>query len=315
MRVRAFVVPLELTGRMRKAVLGAVGALSMLLGGCVFAGNDELDAEVDALSDWARTEPALEDLKFYRGISGGFQSSTVNVSGDVAAETVPEFVDALVALHNKEAEVQQGAIRELTSHVSAEIGGTSFWWTGPFPSEQFGGEVAGVLSPFAAPEVEKVEVSAASREGAYRGWVYREASISDGEARDFRDAAYEHLGARGGDFALHGFPPAGRLLLDDAAAALPFIERVAAASRMRLDSVDNRGTNSVWGFYTEDPFDEADVCTVVELLASPVDGKTATLVLYGPDGRLGRAYVGQPRDAQPARNEPWSAQLQAIAAS
>ena len=296
---------------MRRAVLGVVGALAMLLGGCA----DPVADEVAQLESWAKTLPALQDVNFTRVVAGGFKSSDISVGGSLNVDTVPEFVDALVALRSKEIEVQEGAISAFTSHLSADIDGTDFSWEGPFPSEEFGGDMTEILAPFAAPAVGEIEVTVVTSDGGFTGRVYREASISDGEARDFRDAAYEHLGARGTDFALHGFPPAGRLLLDDAREVIPFIERVAAASRMRLDSVDNRVTNSVWDFYTEDPFDEADVRAVVELLATPIDGKTATLVLHGPDGRLGMAYVGQSRDEQPAGNEPWSAQLQAIAAS
>lgn len=306
---------IKVTRMVRRILLGVFGALALLLGACA----DPVKDEVAALSVWAESDPVMRDLTFTRVVAGGFESSVVSVGGELNVDSVPAYIDALVALRGKEKEATKGAITEFTSHVSADIGGTTFSWEGPFPEEAFGAESAEMLAPFAAPAVEKVEVTASGSDGGFAGRVYREASISDGEARDFRDAAYEQLGADGRSFTLSGFPPVGRLLLDSESAThaelLAHIDRVAAASRMRLDAVDNHGRNSVWDFYTEEPFDDAGVRAVVELLASPVDGKTATLIIRGPDGKLGTAYAGRPRDTQPAGNEPWSAQLQAIAAS
>lgn len=306
---------IKVTRMVRRILLGVFGALALLLGACA----DPVKDEVAALSVWAESDPVMRELTFTRVVAGGFESSVVSVGGELNVDSVPAYIDALVALRGKEKEATKGAITEFTSHVSADIGGTTFSWEGPFPEEAFGAESAEMLAPFAAPAVEKVEVTASGSDGGFAGRVYREASISDGEARDFRDAAYEQLGADGRSFTLSGFPPVGRLLLDSESAThaelLAHIDRVAAASRMRLDAVDNHGRNSVWDFYTEEPFDDAGVRAVVELLASPVDGKTATLIIRGPDGKLGTAYAGRPRDTQPAGNEPWSAQLQAIAAS
>ena len=49
--------------------------------------------------------------------------------------------------------MQDGAINGMTSHLSADIDGTNFSWEGPFPSEEFGGD----MTDFAADSDARLE--------------------------------------------------------------------------------------------------------------------------------------------------------------
>ena len=311
----------------RKAIFGVVGLFALLLGGCV----DPVDDDVAALVRWAQADPIFKDVTFSQVIAGGFESSDVSVGGAVNVDSVPGLFAALTALREKEVEAQGGDIRRFTSHVSADIGGTVFTWEGPFPDEKFAAEAAEIFAPFAADAVGKVDITATNSDGLFAARVLRAASISDSEARYFRDAAFGHLGPRGAHFSMFGFPaasparmdgfpgwsaPAPKLLLDAGGTTYPAlldqIERVDNASEMFLYSVDNHGSHSVWHFYTDAPFDEGGIRAIKELLLQPVDGKTATVVVTGPDGDRGMAFVGQPRARQPHSDAPWAGQLQAL---
>ena len=50
--------------------------------------------------------------------------------------------------------MQEGAINAMTSHLSADIDGTNFSWEGPFPSEEFGGD----MTDFAADSDARLEL-------------------------------------------------------------------------------------------------------------------------------------------------------------
>lgn len=290
---------------MRKVIAGVVGAVVLALSGCV----DPSAEEQEALAQWAATDPVFEGLTFSSVIAGGIPSSTIAVSGSVNVDGAPEFVAALVTLHEKGEELNQ----EMTSHVHADLDGTAFKWQGPFPTAEFGAKSGEQLAPFAAPEVAEVSISASSSDGELSVGVLRETSISDGAAREFRDRACEHLDAHGGGiFNLRGFPLHKPARLDgvpgwgdlapslklspDSGSVNAFVEqaeRVDAASNLYLYETGNTGPLSVWYFYTDGEYDPAELDPIKKILSQSVDGKAANLIVNGPEGEIQRTIVGE----------------------
>ncbi|WP_297851587.1 hypothetical protein [uncultured Corynebacterium sp.] len=289
---------------MRKVIAGVVSAVVLALSGCV----DPTAEEQEALAQWAATDPVFEGLTFSSVIAGGIPSSTIAVSGSVNVDDAPEFVAALVTLHEKGEELNQ----EMTSHVHADLDGTAFKWQGPFPTAEFGAKSGEQLAPFAAPEVAEVSISASSSDRGLDVMVWRETSISDSAAREFRDHVFGHLDMHERDtFTLRGFPlhkPArldGIADWDDLAPNLQLrpqgarlsalveqAERVDAATSLYLYNAGNIGPLSVWYFYADGEYDPAELDPVKEILSQSVDGKAANLIVEGPDGEIEQTTVG-----------------------
>lgn len=293
-----------MVGMIRKVLAGFVGAVVLALSGCA----DPTAEEQEALAQWAATDPVFEGLTFSSVIGGGIPTGTVQVSGSVNVDDAAEFVAALVTLHDKGEELNQ----KMTSHVQAELGSTAFKWQGPFPTADFGAETAEQLALFAAPEVAEVSISASSSDRGLDVMVWRETSISDSAAREFRDHVFGHLDMHERDtFTLRGFPLHKRARLDGIAdwddlapnlqlrpqgarlsALVEQAERVDAATSLYLYNAGNIGPLSVWYFYADGEYDPAELDPVKEILSQSVDGKAANLIVEGPDGEIEQTTAG-----------------------
>ena len=290
------------------------------------------------LDEWAAEDPVMKDLTFSYAGAEPEEFTRADVSGSLNVGSVPEFFAALVALEGKGPE--PGRTTELTAAgVSADIDGTTFTWSGELPDAEKAADAEELYAPFAAPEVKKLKLHAPHRI-EIDAEVTRNMSVSDDDARAFRDEAYSHIQPHpDASFVLMGFPlakpaqergttgvPGGegepfllpRLqLVSEYTTYTELVEQaehVDAASDMFLTSVNNaEGPDSEWTFYTEDEFDEEGLRAIKEILTEPVDGKRVWVRIEGPDGLLGTVKVGKPR-ARPKAYEqhPWEERMQEV---
>lgn len=293
------------------------------------------------LDEGAAEDPVMKDLTFSYAGSNPEEFTRADVSGTLNVGSVPEFFAALVALEGKGPE--PGHKTELTaSGVSAEIDGTTFTWSGQLPDAEKAADAEELYTPFAAPEVEKLDLHAPHRT-EIDAEVTRNMSVTDDEARAFRDEAYSHVQKYpDASLMLMGFPlakpaqergttgvPGGeekqflwpRLQLvteyTTYADLVEQAEQVDAASDMFLTSVNNaEGLDSEWTFYTEGEFDEEGLRAIKEILTEPVDGKDVWVRIEGPDGLLGTAKVGMPRMRPKAYEQhPWEERMRDVLGS
>ena len=147
--------------------------------------------------------------------------------------------------------MQDGAINAMTSHLSADIDGTSFSWEGPFPSEEFGGD----MTDFAADSDARLELC---------GFPLMHST----EFVEQQDCAPPEL-------ALNPEDGTYQELLERA-------NRIDVATDMSLTVVSGTREHreeeySVWGFYTEGEFDEEGLRAVKEILSETPE-KRPTLI-------------------------------------
>lgn len=292
-------------------------------------------SNMKSLDEWAAEDPVMKDLTFSYVGAEPEEFTRAEVSGTLNVGSVPEFFAALVALEGKGPE--PGRATKLTAAgVSADIDGTTFTWSGELPEAEKAADAEELYAPFAAPEVKKLKLHAPHRI-EIDAEVTRNMSVSDDDARAFRDKVYSHIQPHpDASFVLMGFPlakpaqergttgvPGGegeqfllpRLQLvteyTTYAELVEQAEHVDAASDMFLTSVNNaEGPDSEWTFYTEGEFDEEGLRAIKEILTEPVDGKRVWVRIEGPDGLLGTAEVGMPRMRPKAYEQhPWEERM------
>lgn len=295
-------------------------------------------SNMKSLDEWAAEDPVMKDLTFSYAGSESEEITRADVSGTLNVGSVPEFFAALVALEGKAPE--PGHKTTLTADdVSADIDGTTFAWSGELPDAEKAADAEELYTPFVASEVEKLKLHAPHRT-VIDAEVTRNMSVSDDDARAFRDKVYSHIQPHpDASVVLMGFPlakpaqergttgvPGGegeqfllpRLQLVSEyttyAELVEQAEHVDAASDMFLTSVNNvEGPDSEWTFYTEGEFDEEGLRAIKEILTEPVDGKGVWVRIEGPDGLLGTVEVGKPQ-ARPESYEkdPWEERMQEV---
>ena len=298
-------------------------------------------SNMKSLDEWAAEDPVMKDLTFSYAGSESEEITRADVSGTLNVGSVPEFFAALVALEGKAPE--PGHKTTLTADdVSADIDGTTFAWSGELPDAEKAADAEELYTPFVASEVEKLKLHAPHRT-VIDAEVTRNMSVSDDDARAFRDKVYSHIQPHpDASVVLMGFPlakpaqergttgvPGGegeqfllpRLQLVSEyttyAELVEQAEHVDAASDMFLTSVNNvEGPDSEWTFYTEGEFDEEGLRAIKEILTEPVDGKGAWVRIEGPDGLLGTAKVGMPRMRPKAYEQhPWEERMRDVLGS
>lgn len=298
-------------------------------------------SNMKSLDEWAAEDPVMKDLTFSYSGAEPEEFTRADVSGTLNVGSVPEFFAALVALEGKGPE--PGRKTKLTADdVSADIEGTTFTWSGQLPDAEKAADAEELYAPFAAPEVEKLDLHAPHRT-EIDAEVTRNMSVTDDDARAFRDTAYSHIQPHpDASFVLMGFPltksaqergttgvpgeedkqflwPRLELVAEYATYAdlVEQAEQVDAASDMFLESVKNtEGQTCEWTFYSEGEFDEEGLRAIKEILTEPVDGKDARVIIEGPDGLLGEVGVGKlPTKPESYEKYPWEERMQDVLGS
>lgn len=323
MRGRGILFAAKISAVVRKIVGGLLTVFMMLQAGCA-----NLDDQVEEVSQWAATQPALSDLQVQQLHAGGIPTDSIQILGAVNVDSVEELCGVLDQLQAKQEEMKDRGVDAFEANLEAEIGGVFFSWWPSLPDPVLIEHLRNVLPRVAKPEVEQVLMTYRGKDQPPEIRVFRRESVGDSDAAIFRDNVYAQLDEldRGSNVVLEGFPLAtGRTAapaLDLSGipltytAAYEYVERVeGSVHNLRLVRVGNSGKGTRWEFRGGDEFNEADLRSLKSVLTDPAAGESAVVEVFWADGELGRAVVGKPLDEQPQSEGEWSARMQSIVAS
>lgn len=315
----------------RKLLATLIGLVTFLSSGLLSACAN-IDDEIEELSQWTATQPALRELSAKQQLAGGIPANAVYVKGPIRVASVPEFFAALSQLHAKAEEIAGAGDLDLELDVTTVVSGTefnlrSYDWDAQQEAETY----TAIFEPFASPPAARVHID--NRIDGLEAWADRDEKVSDDEARAHRDVIFQHLDDMDieGRFRLNGFPlvhparpegvnfstvPAPILDLNGFpqgyTEATSFAEKVDATTDFELRSVRGDAGMDEWEFYTEGEFDEAALKAIKKVLSDPAAGDRVSVRISGPEGGLGRALIGIPLEQQPDHVGPWTERMRQI---
>lgn len=315
-------MPVKISVVVRKIVGGLLAVFMTLLAGCV-----KLDDQVEEVSQWASTRPALSDVQVRQLLAGGIPTEMIQILGSVNVDSVEELCEVLDQLQAKQAEMKDRGVDAFEANLEAEIGGVFFSWRPSLPDPVLIEHLRNVLPHVAKPEVEQVLMTYRGKHQPPEIRVFRRESVGDGDAAIFRDDVYAQLDEldRSSNVVLEGFPLAtgGTAQALDLSGipltyteAFEYVERVnGSVDNLRLVRVGSTGEGTRWEFRGGDEFNEADFRSLKSVLTDPAAGESAVVEVLWAHGVSGRAVVGKPLDEQPQSEGEWSARMQSIVAS
>ena len=301
----------------RTTLLGVVGVLFGLLAFSLTACAN-IDEHVDDIADWAQHDPVFADVEV-RQKTEGVPTKQVKIAGILNVDTVSAFCDALLALHAKQEQMKEKGVENIDLNVRAPLGSTWFFWKSKVPQPEYLEKQREAYELVADPAIEQVTIVAS--DSGYRVDVNPAEFADENRTIHLRDSLYRTLDASDTEILLDfrrtplvpGGEPASLELGNFPASymqALAFVKRVdSAVPTMQLSQVDGV---SQWRFYTEGNYNEAELLMLKKILSEPIAGESASVIIDGPDGRLGWAFVGAPLDDQPDDSATWSPRMQAL---
>lgn len=296
-----------------------LGMCALLLGGCA-----KIDKQVDAVAEWADQDPVFSDLTVQQQLAGGIPTKQIQLLGELNVDSASELIEALSKLHAKQTEMQDQGIDSFTLALKAQLGATRFFWDGQLPEPAVLEEQEAAYELLADPAIGIVDVHVFAGDHSTRVNVRPAENADDSRTIRIRDTLFRTLDAAdtGIDLEFHGTPltPGGdptTLALGNFPVghteALAFVKRVdAAAPGFQVQEATN---NTFWQLYTDNDYDEADLRRLKEILSEPAAGENPSVIIKGPEGRLGWAFVGMPLEEQPEDPSEWSPRMQELFAS
>ncbi|MGV0431679.1 hypothetical protein [Corynebacterium sp. 20_84] len=294
-----------------------LGMCALLLGGCA-----KIDKQVDAVAEWADQDPVFSDLTVQQQLAGGIPTKQIQLLGELNVDSASELIEALSKLHAKQTEMQDQGIDSFNLALKAQLGATRFFWDGQLPEPAVLEEQEAAYELLADPAIGIVHVFAGDH--GTRVKVQPAENADDSRTIRIRDTLFRTLDAAdtGIDLEFHGMPltPGGdptTLALGNFPVgyteALAFVKRVDAAAPGF--QVQQATSNTLWQLYTDNDYDEADLRRLKEILSEPEAGESPSVIIDGPEGRLGWAFVGMPLEEQPEDSSEWSPRMQELFAS
>lgn len=292
--------------------------------------KDEKLSETQRLERFVADDPVMKDLTFDRDTGRSGYPQRISVDGVLHVESVPQFIDVLETLRKKERNREQ-AIDLTSTGITADIGGTSLVWYGRMLDRKDARRNEKLIEPLVAPGVAEIKATLYEHDIGLELRATRGSSLSDDEARAFRDKAYENFAADSdARLELCGFPlmhstefveqqdcapPELALNPEDGTyqELLERANRIDVATDMSLTVVsgtEEQEEYSVWGFYTEGEFDEEGLRAVKEILSETPEKRPTLIVILGPEGALGGVYMGKPPSESASYDEcPWQERM------
>ncbi len=290
--------------------------------------DDEKLSESERLERFVADDPVMKDLTFSRDTGRSGYPQRIRVGGVLHVESVPQFIDVLEALRKKERNREHIVDLTSTEGITADIGGTSLVWYGRMLDRKDARRNEKLIEPLVAPGVAEITATLYEEDIGLKLLATRGLSLSDDEARAFRDKAYENFAADSdARLELCGFPlmhstefvePSGcappHLALNPEDGTyqelLERANRIDVATDMSLTIVSNTGEYNEWHFYTEGEFDEEGLRAVKEILSETPDKRTTVILIRGPVGVLGCVKVGKPPSESADYDEcPWQERM------
>lgn len=293
-----------------------LGMCALLLGGCM-----RIDKQVNAVAEWADQDPVFSDLTVQQN-NEGVPTTQVKLRGELNVDDVDQLFEALTALHAKQEEMKRKGVASFSPALKAQIGATRFFWDGQLPEPATQAEQQKAYELLADAAIGSVHILAGS--SSTRVTVDPSESADDSRTIQIRDSLYRTLDATDTGIAtrFNGTPlrPGGAPVSLELGAfqvpyteALAFVKRVdAAVPEMRVEQVAG---DTKWRFYTESQYDESDLRALKKILSEPEAGESPSVIIDGPEDRLGWAYVNKPLAEQPDDPSEWSLRMQELFAS
>jgi len=285
-------------------------------------------SETERLERFVADDPVMKDLTFSRIGDTSEYPQRIRVGGVLHVESVSQFIDVLKALRKKERNREQVIDLVSTEGITADIGGTSLVWRGRMLDRKDARRNEKLIEPLVAPGVAEITATLYEEDIGLKLLATRGSSLSDDEARAFRDKAYENFAADSdARLELCGFPlmhpteffePSGcappllALNPEDGTyqELLERANRIDVATDMSLTLVSNTQEYSEWDFYTEGEFDEEGLRAVKEILSETPEKRPTLIVIRGPEGALGGVYMGKPPSESASYAEcPWQERM------
>lgn len=294
-----------------------LGVCALLLGGCA-----KIDKQVDAVAEWTDGDPVFADLTVEQELAGGIPTKQVALRGELNVDSASELTQALTKLHAKQTEMQDQGIDYFNLALKAKLGTTLFFWDWQLPEPAVLAEQEAAYELLADPAIGTVHVFAG--DNGTRVDVQPAENADDRRTVPIRDTLMRTLDSAdtGIDLEFNRTPltPGGEpatLALGHFpvgyAEALAFVKRVdATVPGIRVRQADS---NTAWRLYTENDYNEADLRRLKEVLSAPEAGENPSVIVEGPEGRLGWAFVGMPIEQQPDDSSEWSSRMQELFAS
>lgn len=305
----------------RKNVPGVVavllGVCGLLLGGCA-----KIDKQVDAVAGWTDQDPVFSDLTVKQYLAGGIPTKQVELRGELNVNSSSELIEALMKLHAKQEEMKDKGVDYFNVGLKAQLGTTRFFWDSQLPEPAVLAEQEAAYELLVDPTIGTVHVFVGNH--GTRVKVQPAENADDGRTIRIRDTLFRTLDAAGTGIALEfrrtPLTPGGdptTLALGDFPVgyteALAFVKRVdAAAPGFQVHQATG---NTSWQLYTSNDYDEAHLRKLKEILSEPAAGENPSVIVQGPEGTLGWAFVGIPLEAQPEDSSEWSPRMQELFAS
>ena len=294
--------------------------------------KDEKLSETQRLERFVADDPVMKDLTFDRDTGRSGYPQRISVDGVLHVESVPQFIDVLETLRKKERNREQ-AIDLTSTGITADIGGTSLVWHGRMLDRKDARRNEKLIEPLVAPGVAEIKATLYEGDIGLKLVAKRGSSLSDDEARAFRDKAYENFAADSdARLELCGFPLMHSTeFVEQSDCAPPILalnpedgtyqelleraNRIDVATDMSLTVASGTEEHreeeySIWGFYTEGEFDEEGLRAVKEILSETPEKRPTLIVIRGPEGALGGVYMGKPPSESALYAEcPWQERM------
>ena len=280
-----------------------------------------IDKQIDDIVAWTDQDPVFSDLIVQQN-NEGVPTTQVKLRGELNVDGVDQLFEALIALHAKQEQMKRKGVASFSLALKAQIGATRFFWDGQLPEPATQAEQQKAYELLADAAIGSVHILAGS--SSTRVTVDPSESADDSRTIQIRDSLYRTLDASDTGIAtrFNGTPlgPGGAPVSLELGAfqvpyteALAFVKRVdAAVPEIRVEQVAG---DTKWRFYTESQYDEADLRRLKEILSEPAAGENPSVIIKGPEGRLGWAFVGMPLEEQPEDHSEWSPRMQELFAS